>query len=210
MFRRLSGLAITLVALVLSHDLTFFARYGSRYGEALAHAGHGDAWTRAVIGVLVGGTILAVAAGVSLRRLAGRAAASSRREGAAPGGLADVVRMSLRTWAWLAPTVLALLTVQENLERLWSTGAAPRLGILASPEYAGGWAIVLAVTAAVATVAGLYRWRRATVLARLRVAMPTRQRARSVPRPPHTSRIPAGSLIGSGRALRAPPRPVAI
>ena len=39
---------LQLVALVLAHDLTFLARYGSRFGEALAHAGHGETWSAAV------------------------------------------------------------------------------------------------------------------------------------------------------------------
>src|SRR5204863_460350 len=35
---------VVLAALALAHDLTFLARYGSVYGEALAHAGHGQLW----------------------------------------------------------------------------------------------------------------------------------------------------------------------
>jgi hypothetical protein len=50
-----------LVALVLSHSLVFLVRYGSAYGEALAHSGHDLAWTGAVVssGALGAGLVLA-------------------------------------------------------------------------------------------------------------------------------------------------------
>ena len=38
---------VQLAVLVLAHDLVYLARYGSRYGEALIHSGHGDAWRAA-------------------------------------------------------------------------------------------------------------------------------------------------------------------
>ena len=41
--------ALQLVALALAHELVFLARYGSRFGEALVHSGHGEAWTAAVL-----------------------------------------------------------------------------------------------------------------------------------------------------------------
>src|SRR5689334_25264189 len=61
-----------LVALVLSHSLVYLVRYGSAYGEALAHNGHDQAWTLAAWSSAVLGGTLVVAGLVRLLRL-GRA-----------------------------------------------------------------------------------------------------------------------------------------
>ena len=37
----LAAAPLQMVALVLAHALVFLARYGSRFNEALVHAGHG-------------------------------------------------------------------------------------------------------------------------------------------------------------------------
>ena len=50
---------VVAATLALAHDLTFLARYGSIYGEALAHAGHGQAWTNAAlvyVGLMIAGS----------------------------------------------------------------------------------------------------------------------------------------------------------
>ncbi len=43
---------------MLAHELIFLARFGSRYNEALVHAGHGETWSGAVM------TTLALAIGL--------------------------------------------------------------------------------------------------------------------------------------------------
>jgi hypothetical protein len=72
-----------LVALVLTHSLVFLVRYGSAYGEALAHSGHNVAWTVAVVSSTVIGVGLALAGLLQLRRLTAIANATpSRRRSA--------------------------------------------------------------------------------------------------------------------------------
>lgn len=212
MTRRIGGLVaggiVQLVALVLAHDLVFLARYGSKYNEELVHAGHGVTWAAAVQTSLVLGALLS-AAGiyrlVRLRLLLRRSPVSAAQAGSLP------VRTLFSGWAraaiLLAPTTAALLTVQENVER-WAIGQRlPGPAVLLTPEYAGGLWIALLVGLAVALVVALFRWRRETLLARLRAAQ---QRAiRVTARPARHTGIevqpPADSLLGRRSALRAPP-----
>ena len=45
----IAQLVLGAAAIVGAHDVLFLVRYGSAYGEALAHAGHDGTWTRAVV-----------------------------------------------------------------------------------------------------------------------------------------------------------------
>jgi hypothetical protein len=208
--RLATGAVLQLAALVLAHELTFLARYGSRYGEALVHSGHGEAWNAAATTSLLLAAGL-VGLGVSrLRRLgivARRvgAAGSARSRDLARGGL-------VRAFLGLAPRVaalqLVLLSTQENIERAAIGQAAPGPGILFSPEYAGGAWIALAISLVVSLVAALFAWRRDVLLARLRAARAALPRASaSAPsRPGVLVRPPIESLLGRRSALRAPPQ----
>lgn len=211
--RRLAGLlpaaALQLVALVLAHELVFLARYGSLYGEALVHAGHGETWNAAVTTSLV----LALGfAGLGALRLA-RLGLLVRRHGPAPeattAGLEP--RPLLRAWLRIGPRIAllgaVLLSVQENLERVAIGQAAPGPGILLTPDYAGGLWITLAVGLAVGLVAALFDWRRRVLLAKLRAARPSVPRGATLRqrRPGVAVAPPVESLIGRGFALRAPP-----
>ena len=213
---RLAGLvaaaSLQLVALVLAHELVYLARYGSRYGEALVHGGHGDAWAGAVITSAMLAAILGV---VAIARLA-YLALQVRRRGRAgavttPAGALEprrLVLIWLRTGVRLAAVGVVLLTVQENIERA-STGApAPGAGILLTPEYAGGLWIAIAVGLVVGFVAALYEWRRGILLAKLRTDRPRLTRsatARTPRRPGIAVAPPAESVLGRGFGLRAPP-----
>ncbi|HEV2006656.1 MAG TPA: hypothetical protein VGQ85_08595 [Candidatus Limnocylindrales bacterium] len=193
------------VALVLAHDLAFLARYGSTFGEALAHAGHGPAWTGAAAGSVAIGAGLFVTAVLGLRRL---------------GGIAEQLRASgtsseprrrafLRSWAIsaarLAFTTTLLLTIQENLERVSGGVSAPNLGLLVSAEYPGAIPIVLGVAIAVSLVAALVAWRRAVLVSRIQGARLRPIRASIVPRPAGgAERRPLAGVRGRW-AVRAPP-----
>ena len=216
MSRRLCGLVaaalLQLVALVLAHELVYLARYGSRYGEALVHGGHGDAWAGAVTTSAVLAAMLAI---VAIARLAYLALQVRRRggAGAAPTPAAALeprllARIWLRTGVRLAAVGVVLLTVQENIERA-STGApAPGAGILLTAEYAGGLWIAIAVGLGVGFVAALYEWRCGILLAKLRTAAgrPPRAAAAGTPRRPGIAVAPpAASVLGRGFGLRAPP-----
>ena len=208
--RLTTAAVLQLAALVLAHQLVYLARYGSRFGEALVHSGHGDAWSAAVISSVVlgaGFVVLAVVRlvrlGVLVRQLGLGSSAPMPRGDLAPMGL-------LHAWLRLVPRIailqLVLLTTQENVERAAIGEPMPGPGILLSPEYAGAAWIALGVALLVSLVAALFVWRRNALLARLRAARaPLGRQAESGPRPVQRETSPVGSLLGRRSALRAPP-----
>ena len=186
-FRRLATAGVLqLGALVLAHQLVYLARYGSLYGEALVHAGHGDAWNAAVLTSLL---LAAGLVGLGLARLhrlgvlARASAASEAPRAQLPG------RALLAAFLRLAPRVAVLQLV------------------LLSPEYAGGAWIAIAVALIVSLVAALFTWRRDVLLARLRGARAALPRASaSAPRRTGVAAShPVESILGRQSALRAPP-----
>ena len=198
---------VQLAVLVLAHDLVYLARYGSRYGEALIHAGHGDGWRAAVASSLVLGSVAALVAAARLAQLHGqvhRAHAASAHSRLEPGSL-------LRTWLRIGPALglstVALLTIQENLEQAAIQGSTAGLGILLTPAYAGGLWIALAVGLVVGAVVALVAWRFRILEARLRAARDheTHPRAAASRRPATAVDRPATSILGRRSALRAPP-----
>jgi hypothetical protein len=205
----LAAAALQVVALVLAHELVFLARYGSRYGEALVHAGHGETWTTAVTTSLLLGAGLA---GLAALRLAHLGLLVRRRGSAArpvPGTLEP--RPLLRAWLRIAPRTAilstALLTIQENLERAALGQAIPGPGILLSAEYPAGLWIAIAVGLAVGLIAALFEWRRGILLARLRAprAAVPRGTTTSIARPGVPVSLPIQSILGRRSTLRAPP-----
>lgn len=215
--RLATAAALQLVALVLAHDLVFLARYGSRFGEALVHSGHGEAWSAAVMTSADLAIALGAAGFFRLARLGllvrQRGVVRVRVDRAAARSLD--ARSLLRGWLRLALRMaivsVVLLTIQENVEH-WSTGQGlPGLGILLSAEYPDALSITIAVAFAVSFVAALFEWRRRVLLARLRAARAPLPRAiESAPaRPGILVRPPIEPVLGRGSALRAPPRLVA-
>lgn len=205
----LAAVTLQLIALVLAHELVFLARYGSRFGEALVHSGHGETWSSAVTTSLLLGAALGV---IALARLAWLGALLRRRGGPATSARRTLeprllLRIWLRTGSALAVVGAVMLTGQENLERASVGAAAPGIGILLSPEYAGGLWIALAVGLAVGFVAALFVWRHRVLLARLRTHRPSQPRVASgsIRRPGIAVAPPAESLLGRRSALRAPP-----
>jgi hypothetical protein len=207
--------ALQLLALVLAHELVFLARYGSRFGEALVHSGHGEAWSAAVItsaGLAIG---LAAAGFLRLARLGllVRRRGRVRVDRAAARSLSP--RGLLRGWFVLALRMAilgaVLLTLQENVER-WAIGqAAPGPGILLSVEYPNALLITIAVAFAVSLVAALFEWRRRILEERLRAARAPLPRAieSTSARPGALVRPRFESILGRRSALRAPPLVVA-
>lgn len=201
---------VQLAVLVLAHDLVYLARYGSRYGEALIHAGHGDGWRAAVASSIVLGGIAAVVAGARLLRLH-LLLRRERRDNPTAAAPRLEPRVLLRSWlrigTALALSTVALLTLQENAEQLALHGTSAGAGILLTPEYAGGLWIALAVGLAVGFVVALVRWRFGVLLARLRAARAATRPARAAAARTPATIIdrPTTSILGRRSALRAPP-----
>ena len=209
-----AALALQVVALVLAHDVVFLVRYGSRYGEALAHSGHGETWPVAAGTILVIASALVLAGVVRLVQLGivVRAAAGSS---AGSNASALDLRQLLRLWLRVAPRIallsVVLLTVQENFERSSIGGPMPGPGILLSPEYPFGLWIAIAVGLLVGLVAALFDWRRHALFERLRAARSAipRHASAAEPRPRSATGRPVISVLGRQSGLRAPPAPSA-
>jgi hypothetical protein len=207
--RLASSAVLQLAALVLAHQLVYLARYGSLYGEALVHTGHGDGWNAAVSTSLVLAAGLLALGVARLHWLGLLVRRASRASDAHTGPLPR--RALLEAFARVAPRIallqLVLLSVQENVEHLAAGQPAPDAAILFSPEYAGGGWIALAVSFAVSLVVALFVWRRDVLLARLRAARAALPRVSDVAprRPGLVARRPVESVLGRRSALRAPP-----
>ena len=210
---------LQLIALVLAHELTFLARYGSRFGEALAHAGHGASWSSAVSTSFVLGALLAGIAVARLLQIGRRVRrverefrmGSARRAEVAPR-LGPIARAALSAGGRTAFLTAALLTIQENVEHGSFGLGMPGAAILVTPEYAGGLWIALGVGFVVGVVAGLFRWRHTSLLARIRAARAStvRREGNAASRPREVSLAPVSSILGRRSALRAPPLVVSI
>ncbi|HXI45184.1 MAG TPA: hypothetical protein VNH13_02690 [Candidatus Acidoferrales bacterium] len=201
--RLIPAMLLTAVGLVLAHGLVFLLRYGSVYGEALAHAGHGPAWTAASVGVAAAGGLLLGIAGVRLWQL-------RRRIGPASPVVGEPGRRSLlRAWlvaaGWLTPIVFALLSIQENVEHLAAGLGLPGPAILLTAEYPWATAVVALVGLLVAGVTTLLAWRRAVLVARLRAERARPQRAGDAAPPPEPSVGRPASSLGRRLGRRAPP-----
>jgi hypothetical protein len=210
-------LALQGVALVLAHELVFLARYGSRYGEALVHSGHGETWSSAVATTLALAAVLVLAGVVRLVHLGilvRRADAIGMAAPApAPGStleLGTLARLWLRAAPRIALVSVVLLTIQENLERSSLGRGAPGPGILLSPEYPSALWITIGAGLLVGLVAALFEWRRRALTERLRAvgAAVRRQPSTHAPRPLAVAIRPLSSVLGRRSGLRAPPAPV--
>ena len=200
---------LQLAALVLAHELIFLARYGSRYGEALVHSGHGEAWSAAALTSML---LAAGLVGLGLARLHRLGVLARGIDAGLQSRRGDLPRRAL-LWTLLrvvprvAAVQLVVLSVQENIEHAAIGQAMPGPAILFSPEYAGGAWIALVVALLTSLLAALFAWRRDVLLARLRAARAElpRGNASAPSRPGVLVRQPVESVLGRRSALRAPP-----
>lgn len=207
--RRLSGfVAMTLVALVVAHNLVFLLAYGAAYDEALAHSGHDGSWGTAVAIVLTGGICLFLLAGWRLYRLGVIARAIVPAAGHAPGGV-GLGRRFVGLWWRLSAASTLLFVVQENVEHQRVGEGLPGLAVLGSAEYPDAALVIAGVALVVALVGALFLWRRDVLIARIASALrhahlrPVRTVRRSVV---VRDRRP-DSPVGRGLGVRAPPLP---
>src|SRR5438876_10482506 len=208
--RDILGLAtLSLGALILGHHLVFLSAYGPQYWAMLERTGHGPVWALTVITVAILSTGLAF---LALRRLASLARLARAVEGGKlavrDGRARDLVSHVVRLWAVIMVISQALFVLNENLERAANGLPMPGLTILAAVAGHPSPIVVFAVVAAaVAVVAGLYRWRRDVLLARVRGERQAwaRTAQRRLVRPSAAPRRRPRSVVGSRLAGRAPP-----
>jgi hypothetical protein len=205
--RLLAFLAMTLVALVVAHNLVFLLAYGAGYDEALAHSGHDAAWRTAVAVVIAAGFGLLALAIWRLHRLGLIARTVAPTEGRLDPGASDFGRCLAGLWLRLTGATTLLFVVQENLEHQRAGEALPGLAVLGSTAYPDAILVIACVALAIALVGALLHWRRDLLVARIAGALrQARQRPAPVLRRPVADRDRRpGSIIGRGLALRAPP-----
>lgn len=198
---------VVLVALsaVAAHYTAYLARFGpgARFLQAMEDTGHDGYWAPMMVLVLASAGGLVLAAAVRLRQLGARA-----RDVASTGeseGVGAYLLIVAGLWARLGLLTALVFAVQEDLERI--VVGEPLLGLEALAAH--GWLPLAALVAAslvVATVAGLFLWRRLVLLARLANA-PTGGFVRPAqgPRQARDHELSAAVVVGGG-GIRAPPR----
>jgi hypothetical protein len=200
------GATIAIVALVLAHNLIFLAGYGAGMGQALAHTGHDDGWTVAVlVSLVLGAVLLATAVGrVWVLRRQARAAGAGRLP--SEPGIGEFAHQWLSWWLVLMLAIAALFVVQENLELARVTSQLPGIGVLVSSEYPHALPIICLVALLVSLVAALLGWEVKILTARLVAATATSEApSATIPKRAAPADRRPGSILGTGRAGRAPP-----
>jgi hypothetical protein len=203
--------ALSLAALVLGHDLIFLLTYGAGVGVGLQRTGHGLAWlVTMVTAAMVAGTMSALA----IRRLvvlSGLARDLERGLVHVRGGSrSELGRRILRLWAPILVIALALFVANENLERAAVGMPLPGVAVLFASPHLPTVLVFALVALFVAAFAGLYRWRRDVLAARVvaaRVRWTEGQPLALRPRRWADWRRP--SIVGRRLAGRAPPLRVA-
>jgi hypothetical protein len=203
--------ALSLAALVLGHDLIFLLNYGLDFGAAMQRTGHGAPWLVTVItAATVAGTMTTLAARrlVALSRLAREVEGGNVRGRGA--SLSDLGRQILRLWAPILVVALALFVANENLERAMVGIRLPGLSVLFGTTHAPTMLVFALVALFVSAFAGLYRWRRDVLAARILAARPRWAEDAPVPlRPRPWADRGRPSIISRRLAGRAPPLSVA-
>lgn len=166
-FERVRFALLVAVGALLAHDAVFAAQYGlgRTRDDALAATAHAYWPAFAVL------TLLAAAVGTGwaiagLARLSRRLRGLPAVEAAAGGYVREVVRL----WPRLFLAGSLAFLVQENVEHLAVGNPAPGLYALSAPGYPLALPIIAAVTGLLAAAGGWLRWRRETLVLRLRAA----------------------------------------
>jgi hypothetical protein len=180
MWRRYLGFpAMTLVSLVVAHNLVFLLAYGSGYDEALAHSGHDGTWGTAVAVVLAAALGLVGLGTWRLHRLGVVARALAATGGGLRPGPNGFARCLVGLWVRLVGATTLLFVIQENLEHQRVGEELPGLAVLGSAQYPNAVFVIAAISLAVAFVVALFRWRRDVLVARIEGA---RERWHGAPR----------------------------
>ena len=205
----LSLATLSLAALILGHHLVFLSAYGPEYWTLLERTGHGPVWAITVVTVAIlslGLAFLTLRRLASLRRLA--RAVEDGRTTVRNGTLGHLLGYVLRLWSAIFVLSLALFVLNENLERASAGIPAPGIALLfGGIGHTSSILIFSLVSAVVALVAGLYRWRRDILLSRIQSVRPSWDRSPG-PRPARQDypRRRPSSAVGSHIAGRAPPQ----
>ena len=118
--------ALAPASLVLVHDLSFLAAYGSQFQAVLRATGHDSRWTSTVALVITISALLGIVGAARLAALWFRARRLERVAGRRPTtDVRGYLRLILRIWPLLALLTAVLFLGRENLE-LAARGEAVR------------------------------------------------------------------------------------
>jgi len=187
---RLRFLLLALVGLFLGHTAVFAAQYGvgGNFAAAMTAGGHDDYWGVFMLIASTGGLILLIATIVRISRLPNPAPVRAlvRLPDIVTGGdLPTYGHVFVDLARRLMPTLIVGYAIQENIEHLASHGHLIGLGALGGTENPIALPVLVAVSAALAALGALVRWRIALLVAH-RAAAPHSVRERG-----HAPCIPA-------------------
>jgi hypothetical protein len=170
--------ALSLITLVLGHQLVYLATYGAQTSVELARTGHDLQWSVTVASVALLAFALAAFALRELLRLTRQARpAAGLVIDPRISGARHLMRDMFVLWVPTFIVAAALFVLVENTERLVARLPAPGLTVLSASTFHDPLLIFELLSGAVAFVAALWRWRRDILVERIRVL------ARRWPRP---------------------------
>jgi hypothetical protein len=200
--------ALAPASLVLVHDLTFLAAYGTQYRAMLLATGHDVRWASTVTVVIIVSALLG-AVGVARLGSLWLEARSLERVGGdrRKTDVLGYLRVVAQLWPWLALVTAVLFLGQENLEHAALGEPLPGFEPLLSGSSVPPILVLAAVTFLLAALGALFRWGNATLAARIAAALRVRRPALVLlaPRPPVAPSLALSSLISLNLGRRAPP-----
>jgi hypothetical protein len=200
--------ALAPASLVLVHDLSFLAVYGSQFQAVLRATGHDNRWTSTVAVVITVSALLGIVGMARLAELWLQARGLERIARRRP--TADAIgylRIILRIWPWLALLTAVLFLGQENLEQAARGAPLPGIEPLLTRPSVPPMLVLASVTFVLSALGGLLVWGHATLAARIAAALGTVRPGRA----PGASRRPAAptraisSVMALNMGRRAPP-----
>jgi hypothetical protein len=173
--------ALLPVSMLIGHEAVFALQFGIGDGlrQAMSAGGHDNYWTAFTV------VITALSAGLLVREIARAVRLKSRlrdlaRQRVGPATVPDPPATLTTRGAWQAefrgiwPLLFAVtavgFTIQENLEHLTAGQAPHGLGSLIAGEHPLALPVLAVVSAAIAAVGALIRWRVRTLEARVAAA----------------------------------------
>jgi hypothetical protein len=213
--RSLRHAGLVVVSLFLAHEAAYLVRFGDPGHTATIGREPGHAYWPALL--LIAGAALAMLAlraawrlTIGAHRAAALAAPPAQAANPGPAGYRAEWR---GLFTRLAPTVVALFLVQENLEHALAHGHVDGLAVYLGAGKLLTLPVVLAVVAAVAAIGALVRWQESQIVRRLRAARLALARPPRAARPALGWDITAASVrrqwFGDDLRGRAPPRAIA-
>jgi hypothetical protein len=200
------AVALSLITLVLGHQLVYLATFGAQTGAELASTGHDLRWSLTVVSAVLLAIGLVAVALRELLRLSRRArSAAGLASDPRISGVRHLARDLFALWVPTFLVAVLLFVLLENGERLAAGLPAPGLAVLGATTFHDPLLIFELLSGLVALVAALYRWRRDVLAALVRALARRWPRSLAAFRPPARTIFPRPSALALRPPSRAPP-----